>query len=81
MRFFQYRTFPMLFIVFLSTLTLNSCKKGYGCPTEDYHADLDKKGNPKKKAKSGLWDNKNRMNSGGNPKKSDKRKPKKNKTN
>ncbi len=67
---------PALLAVFF-LCGMSSCSPGYGCPTEDYHADLDKKGNPKKKAKSGLWDGKGKMNQSGNPKKSDKRKPRK----
>ncbi len=63
--------FMLIFI--LATFSHIACNRGYGCPTEEYHTDLDKKGNPKKKPTSGLWDKKQKMYSKGNPKKSDKR--------
>lgn len=52
-----------------------SCHKGYGCPNEGIHVNVDKNGNPKKKSTSGLYDKKGRMNGKGN--KNDRRKPKK----
>ncbi|MBK9960980.1 MAG: hypothetical protein IPP06_06500 [Saprospiraceae bacterium] len=60
---------------FLSTVCMFSCNRGTGCPAEDANVKVDKHGNPKRKASSGLWDSKKRMNSSGSVKKSDKRKP------
>ncbi|MDQ3143190.1 MAG: hypothetical protein M3Q56_13185 [Bacteroidota bacterium] len=47
------------FLVICSTsLLLFSCHRGTGCPGEDAQVKLDRKGNPKAKAKSGLFDKK-----------------------
>ncbi|NOT36965.1 MAG: hypothetical protein HOP11_06275 [Saprospiraceae bacterium] len=56
---------------------LISCNRGTGCPAEDAKVKVDKNGNPKKRATSGIYDSKGRMNSKGY--KSDRRKPKKHK--
>ncbi|MBK9270604.1 MAG: hypothetical protein IPM48_03315 [Saprospiraceae bacterium] len=81
MYLFQRFSFRYFLFLILAVAVLSSCNRGYGCPTEEYHTELDKKGNPKKKPNSGLWDKKQKMYSKGKPKKSDKRKPKKNRTN
>ncbi|HRI01461.1 MAG TPA: hypothetical protein PK006_10455 [Saprospiraceae bacterium] len=41
----------------------SGCHRKSGCPAEGQHPKLDKKGNPKGKASSGLFDKKGRMNS------------------
>ncbi len=64
-----------LVLMFLLIIPLLSCHRGTGCPAEDAHVKTDKKGNPKGKTTSGLFDKKGRMNSSGY--KSDRRKPKK----
>jgi len=61
----------------LSAIGMFSCNRGTGCPAEDANVKVDRHGNPKRKASSGQWDSKKRMNSSGSVKKSDKRKPKK----
>lgn len=39
-----------------------SCKRKYGCPSEDSQGKIGKDGFPKSKTKSGIWDKKKRMN-------------------
>lgn len=53
------KTFRPLFIFFLIfsagfVISVSSCKKGYGCPTEDFVGKVGKDGLPKGKTKSGL---------------------------
>lgn len=68
--------FSAVLILFL-LVSFGSCHRGTGCPAEDAKVKVDKNGNPKKKATSGLYDRRGRMNSKGY--KADRRKPKRHK--
>ncbi|MBK7340510.1 MAG: hypothetical protein IPQ10_01515 [Saprospiraceae bacterium] len=59
--FVSYLIKSLLFIALLALIT-PACRRKSGCPTEDMHTKVDKKGNPKSKPKSGLWDKKHKMN-------------------
>jgi hypothetical protein len=53
----KYFIFSLILTMF-SIFLLGSCQRGTGCPAEDVHVALNKKGNPKKKSQSGLFDKK-----------------------
>ena len=70
------KKFKLILLLFnvMGIILISSCNRGTGCPAEEANVKLDKKGNPRSKTTSGLFDKKGRMNSKGY--KSDHRKPK-----
>lgn len=55
----------LIYIFSLCVLfSLVQCNRGTGCPAEDAHVKVDKKGNPKSKPDSGLFDKKTRKKMG-----------------
>lgn len=52
----SYQLFLLVFIIFIALGF--SCQRKIGCPGEDAQVKVDKKGIPKSKAKSGLFDSK-----------------------
>ncbi|MCC6816779.1 MAG: hypothetical protein IT267_10230 [Saprospiraceae bacterium] len=68
----------LISVLLVSLIFTNfSCNRGTGCPGEEAKVKLDRKGNPKSKPSSGIFDSKGRMNSKGY--RNDHRKPKKSK--
>ncbi|MBK7225495.1 MAG: hypothetical protein WAS56_05905 [Saprospiraceae bacterium] len=59
-----FRSYFIFFLLFWGILGLAtmSCKRKYGCPSEDSQGKIGKDGFPKSKTKSGIWDKKKRMN-------------------